>query len=188
MRLAIFASGNGSNFEILAKEVATGCLHSHRIACLICDNPKAYVIERAKQYKIPTYVIQPKDYPSKAAYERAILEKLAQEKVEFIVLAGYMRIIGPTLLTPYSQKIINIHPALLPQFPGRQGIQDAFDSQVAETGVTIHFVDQGIDTGPIIAQKKVKIAPNDTLETLETKIHQVEHDLYPKVLAQVLAD
>ncbi|KAF9404490.1 hypothetical protein HW555_014319 [Spodoptera exigua] len=119
-------------------------------------------------------------------YEAEILHLMEEEQIDLVVLAGYMRIIGPTLLEMFSGKMINIHPSLLPDFPGLHGISDAFAANVAETGVTIHYIDDGIDTGPIIAQTKVKIEDYDTLESLEAKIHKIEHKLYPETLAKLI--
>jgi phosphoribosylglycinamide formyltransferase-1 len=184
MRIAVFASGNGSNFQAIAEAIASGGVDA-TIAFLFCDKPKAYAIERANQFNIPVISFTPKGFEDRVAYENEILKHLAEEKVDLVVLAGYMRIVGPTLLTAYADRIVNIHPSLLPDFPGRHGIQDAFEAGVPETGVTVHFVDEGVDTGPIIAQEKVAILPEDTLETLETRIHQVEHRIFPQVIQQL---
>jgi len=116
------------------------------------------------------------------------LALLQENQIELIVLAGYMRLIGTTLLMAYQQKILNIHPALLPDFPGLHGIRDAFEAQVSQTGVTIHLVDDGVDTGPIIAQEAVSLEVGETLESLERKIHQVEHRLYPIVIQQFIEE
>lgn len=184
MKIAIFASGNGSNAEAIIRAVKNGELEAE-VAAVVCDNPSAKVIERAKTYGVPVVVETPKAYPDKAAYERKILRYLQEYGVEFIVLAGYMRLIGKTLLDAYEGKIVNIHPSLLPAFPGLDAIGQAFRKKVKITGVTIHYVDEGIDTGPIIAQEAVVIEESDTLETLEKKIHEVEHALYPKTLQSI---
>lgn len=184
MRIAIFASGNGSNFQAIADAVAAGKVDA-TIAFLFCDKPKAFAIERAKKLNIPVITFTPKRFEDRVAYENEILKHLDEEAVDLVVLAGYMRIVGPTLLTAYANRIVNIHPSLLPSFPGRHGIQDAFEAGVPETGVTVHLVDEGVDTGPIIAQEKVAILPDDTLESLETRIHQVEHRLFPQVIQQL---
>ena len=123
---------------------------------------------------------------NKVEYEREILKELEAKEEEMLVLAGYMRLIGPTLLNAYPNRILNIHPALLPEFPGLHGIRDAFEAGVKQTGVTVHYVDNGVDTGPILAQKRVNIEENETLASLELKIHQAEHQLYPEVIQDVI--
>ena len=185
MRIAVYASGNGSNFQAIAEAIASKQVDA-TICFLFCDNPKAYVIERAKKLGVPFKVFSPRNYENRAAYERELLNQLELHAVDLIVLAGYMRIIGPTLLRAYANRILNIHPSLLPSFPGKSSIQDAFDANEKETGVTVHFVDEGVDTGPIIAQEKVAILPEDTVDSLETRIHQVEHRLFPQVIQKVI--
>lgn len=185
MRIAVYASGNGSNFQAIAEAIASKQVDA-TICFLFCDNPKAYVIERAKKLGVPFKVFSPRNYENRAAYERELLNQLELHAVDLIVLAGYMRIIGPTLLTAYANRILNIHPSLLPSFPGKSSIQDAFNANEKETGVTVHFVDEGVDTGPIIAQEKVIILPEDTLDSLEDRIHQVEHRLFPQVIQKVI--
>ncbi|MHC5227461.1 phosphoribosylglycinamide formyltransferase [Enterococcus sp. LJL99] len=185
MRIAVLASGNGSNFDAIAKGIQSGEIKAE-LALLFCDRKDAYVIERAKKLNIPMVTFSPKCFGSKANYEAELLHLLEEERIDWVILAGYMRIIGPTLLEVYEKRIINIHPSLLPQFPGLHGIKDAFEANVSKTGVTIHYVDNGVDTGPIIAQEQIPIEPTDTLESLEVKIHKVEHELYPKTLARIL--
>ena len=185
MRIAVFASGNGSNFQAIAEAIASKQVDA-TLCFLFCDNPKAYVIERAKKMGIPFKVFSPKNYENRAAYESELLQQLELNAVDLIVLAGYMRIIGPTLLMAYANRILNIHPSLLPSFPGKSSIQDAFEANEKETGVTVHVVDAGVDTGPIIAQEKVVILPEDTVDSLENRIHQVEHRLFPQVIQKVI--
>lgn len=185
MNIAIFASGNGGNFQAIVEAINQGFVEAN-ISFLFCDQKNATVIQRAGHLNIPVRMLSLGDYPSKVAYEEALLNFLEKEHVELIVLAGYMKIIGQTLLDAYPKRIINIHPSLLPSFPGCQGIKDAFDAKVEETGVTIHFVDAGIDTGPVIAQEKISINFQETLESLEKKIHNKEHSLYPTILDQLI--
>jgi len=179
--IAIFASGNGSNFEAVATAAISGRINT-KISLLVCDKPEAKVITRARQLDVPVLVCSPQDFPSRAAHERQILAALKKANVEFIVLAGYMRIVGETLLCEYGGKIVNIHPSILPDFPGMNAIEKALVSGASYTGVTVHYVDEGVDTGPIIAQRRVDILPGDTLETLEERVHQTEHELYVDVL------
>lgn len=187
MRIAVFASGNGSNFQVIADAIKNQEIDGE-IVLLFSDNREAKVLSRAEKLAIPTHSFSPKDFSDKSTYEAEILHLLEENDVAFIVLAGYMRLIGPALLEAYPERIINIHPSLLPAFPGLHGIKDAFEAGVAETGVTVHYIDRGIDTGPIIAQEKVQIEPQDTLATLEEKIHQTEHRLYPAVLKRIIKE
>ncbi len=179
--LAIFASGEGTNFSALVHYFKKTNLPL-KVKLLICDHQKANVLNRSKKELIPTFVINFKKYSNKIISEKIILKKLKKEKINFIILAGYMRIIGPTILSKYEGKIINIHPALLPHFPGKTGIKDAFNAKAKNTGVTVHWVDKGIDTGEIIAQRKVPIYKNDNLEKLTQRIHHTEHKLYPETV------
>ena len=185
MKIAIFASGNGSNFEAIAQAVEKQDIQAE-IAVLFCDQKSAFVLERAAKYQVPTVSFSPKDFSSKVDYENEIKRMMHEFDVELIVLAGYMRIVGLTLLEAFPKKIINLHPSLLPSFPGLHGIQDAFDYGVKVSGITIHYIDEGIDTGPIIAQVPTEITAEDTLESLEEKIHQLEHYWYPKVLGEII--
>ena len=185
MRVAILASGNGSNFEALAHQFQAGLLPGD-LAFVFSDHHNAYVLERAQRLNVRAFSFEVKEFANKVAYEEALLQLLQEQEIDLIVLAGYMRIIGKTLLSHYSNRILNIHPSLLPSFPGLHGIKDAYEYGVKVTGVTVHLVDDGVDTGPIIAQEPVMILPEDTLESLEEKIHQTEHRLYPKVLRDVL--
>lgn len=183
-RLAVFASGNGSNFQAIADAINDGKLEAE-ICLVVCDQEDAYVLERARLENIPTFAFSAKKYVDKAAYETEILAELHIQEVEFIILAGYMRLIGPTILGEYSHRIVNIHPSLLPAFPGKDAIGQAFNNNVKETGVTIHFVDEGMDTGPIIAQKMVPILEGDTIDILQKRIQSMEHALYPMVLQKL---
>ncbi|MBT2604825.1 phosphoribosylglycinamide formyltransferase [Peribacillus frigoritolerans] len=183
-RLAVFASGNGSNFQSIAEAIKSGKLEAE-ICLVVCDREDAYVLERAKLENIDSFSFSAKNYSNKTEYESEILEKLRQYEIEFIILAGYMRLIGPTLLQKYSQRIVNIHPSLLPSFPGKDAIGQAFGAGVKETGVTVHYVDDGMDTGPVIAQKAVPILEGDTKDILQKRIQEMEHDLYPSVLQEL---
>lgn len=187
MKLAVLASGNGSNFEAIVQAVEAGKIPAE-IVLLFADHHDAYVLERAKNHHIPFASFELKEFENKQTYEKALLELLAEHQVELIILAGYMRIIGQGLLEAYPNRIVNIHPALLPNFPGLHGIRDAYKAKVSETGVTVHYIDSGVDTGPIIAQEVVQVDPADSLEQLEEKIHQVEHQLYPRVIAEIVKE
>ncbi|MFY9420478.1 MAG: phosphoribosylglycinamide formyltransferase, partial [Limnochordia bacterium] len=168
----------------LIRAVESGELHA-QIKLVVSDNPEAYCLERARKARLSCFMFYPHMYPSKAVYEELILRQLRELNVEYIVLAGYMRLIGPTLLAAFPERIINIHPSLLPAFPGKDAIGQALAAGVPRTGVTIHYVDEGMDTGPIIAQWPVTIDPGETRESLAEKIHAVEHEFYPKVLQEI---
>ncbi|MEH7012512.1 phosphoribosylglycinamide formyltransferase [Neobacillus niacini] len=184
-KIAVFASGNGSNFQAIIDVVKAGQLEAD-IALLVCDKPEAFAAQRAKAAYIPTFTFNPKEYGSKEAYEKAILEKLTSYGVEFIVLAGFMRLIGPTLLGAYAGRIVNIHPSLLPAFPGKDAIGQALAAKAKWSGVTIHFVDEGMDTGPIIVQERVRLSEKETRESLQRKIQSIEYKLYPSILQMLL--
>ncbi|MFP3719545.1 phosphoribosylglycinamide formyltransferase [Niallia circulans] len=184
-RIAVFASGNGSNFQAIINAVKRGELKAS-ITLLVSDKPGAYVIDRAVKEEIPTFVFAAKNYPEKADYEQEILMHLDKNKIDLIVLAGYMRLVGDTLLQAYAGKIINIHPSLLPSFPGKDAIGQAIEAGVEQTGITIHYVDAGMDTGPVIAQESITLTEEDTRESVQEKIQALEHQLYPKVIQQLL--
>ncbi|MFD1388515.1 phosphoribosylglycinamide formyltransferase [Oceanobacillus oncorhynchi subsp. oncorhynchi] len=181
-RVSVFASGTGSNFDamMLDEKIASS------IVLLVCDKPGAAVIKKAQGYGVETLVAEPKRYASKQEYEKVIAEKLQDLEVEWIFLAGYMRLIGETLLSQYEGRIVNIHPSLLPDFPGKDAIGQAYRAGVSKTGVTIHYVDEGMDTGPIIAQEEIERLPEETEEQLKTRIQAVEHRLYPNVINQLM--
>jgi phosphoribosylglycinamide formyltransferase-1 len=183
-KIGVFASGTGSNFQAVAKACKDGIINGH-VSLLVCDKPDALVISKATSMNVEVFSFSPKNYESRDDYEKEILRQLKIHKVELLVLAGYMRIVGKTLLKAYPNKIINIHPSLLPDFPGVNSIKRAFETGQLKTGVTVHYVDSGVDTGPIIDQRVVDIHKSDTLETLEDKIHKVEHELYVEVLQRL---
>ncbi|MDO4670906.1 MAG: phosphoribosylglycinamide formyltransferase [Aerococcus sp.] len=183
-RLALFASGTGTNVAAIIAAVKSGRLQA-KIVAIVCDEYQAPVIVRAQQAKCPLLVLNPKDTLSRQGWEEQLVAFLKNQQVDWIALAGFMRIIGQPLLEAFPHHIVNIHPALLPAFPGRTGIEDAYRAKVAKTGVTIHYVDSGIDTGEIIAQESLEIDPKWTLADLAQRIHQIEHRLYPTVLNQL---
>ncbi|MEI7027983.1 phosphoribosylglycinamide formyltransferase [Paenibacillus sp. y28] len=184
LRIAVFASGSGSNFQALTDAVQEGKLDA-RIELLVCDRPQARVVSRAEAAGIPVLAFRPKDYADKggkAAYEQEIVAQLQSAGVELVVLAGYMRIVGETLLDAYRDRIINLHPSLLPSFPGLDAIGQALAHGVKVTGITVHVVDGGMDTGPIIAQRAVEVLESDDAEALAARIHQAEHELLPQAV------
>lgn len=185
-KLAIFASGSGSNFEAIVKACENKTIDAS-VEILICDKKNAYVLERAKNHNINTFVFTAKDYPSKEAYEAEIVDVLNDLEIDFVCLAGYMKIIGTVLLSSYEGKIINIHPALLPSFKGAHGILDAFNYGVKVFGVTVHYVSSGVDEGEIIMQRAFEYYGNDINE-VETKIHQIEHVLYIEAINRLIKE
>lgn len=182
MKIAVFASGTGSNFTAILEAIQSKKITNVQVALLVSDRPQALAVQKAKDHSIPVFTFNAKDYPNKQAYEEEILEKLTQRKVDFIVLAGYMRLLGHVLLEAYDGKIINVHPSLLPAFAGKDAIGQALDYGVKVTGVTVHYVDEGMDTGPVIAQRAITIDLDETRETLTKKIQEQEHSLLPEVI------
>lgn len=179
--IAVFASGSGSNFEAIAAACASGRLAA-RVALLVCDKPGAPVCARAARFGIETLVFDPHAYPSKAAYEDEIVQRLTAAGVRLICLAGYMRLVGEILLKAYGGRILNIHPSLLPAFKGAHAIRDAFDYGVKVFGVTIHLVDATLDGGPVVAQRAFAYEGRD-MNDLERRIHALEHALYMETIA-----
>ncbi|TCP69149.1 phosphoribosylglycinamide formyltransferase [Baia soyae] len=185
MSIAIFASGNGSNFEAIVR-YSREQNWTTSVSLLVVDREDAGAIERAKRLEVPYYVVSPKHFPSKLEYEEALLELMEKHGVEWIVLAGYLRIVGDTLLEPFEGKMVNIHPSLLPSFPGLHAVEQAWGYGVKVTGVTVHFVDAGLDSGQIIAQRAVEVDEMDTIDMLTNKIHEVEHQVYPETIWKVV--
>lgn len=183
-KIAVFASGNGSNFDAIAKACEKGRINATVVLC-VCDRPGAYVTERAKRINVPVLELKPKNFTSKVDYEKEILKELKKYAVDFICLAGYMRIIGNVLLKEYEGRIINIHPSLLPAFPGVDAIGQALNYGVKVFGVTVHYVDNTLDGGKIISQIAIPYNGDDR-EELEAIIHPYEHSLYVSTLCSLL--
>jgi len=180
-KLAVFASGTGSNFEAIARSVANGDLNDE-ITLLVCDKPQAAVIGKAKKFEINTLVIEPKNYDNKELYESVIVTACQNANVDLIVLAGYMRLVGNKLLEAYPKQIINIHPSLLPSFKGKDAISQAIEYGVKVTGVTVHYVDAGMDTGEIISQQPLVIEKE---MDVKAAIHKIEHELLVQTIKQL---
>lgn len=184
-KIAIFASGSGSNFAALEAACHEGKIAAE-VVLLITDKPGAFVVQRANEASVPVVAFDPKSFDSKEAYEEAILKELTIVGAEWLVLAGYMRLVGNVLLEAYPNKIVNIHPSLLPSFPGKDAIGQAIRHGVKVTGVTVHLVDAGMDTGPILAQQAVPVVDGDEEATAEA-IHVVEHALYKEILNELVS-
>jgi len=187
LRIAVFASGSGSNFQAIADAIAAKKLHAS-IGLLVCDRPQALVVERAKQDGVEAFVFRPKEYASREQYEAEIVKLLQTQEIDLIVLAGYMRLITDRIVKPYYGKMINIHPSLLPSFPGVNAIAQALEYGVKTTGVTVHFVDGGLDSGPIIAQRSLEVDEGETGDALAVRIHALEHELLPQVIRWIHED
>ena len=183
-KIAVFASGYGSNFEVIARAAKAGEIPAE-VVLLVCDKAEARACQIAEQMNIPMFVFSAKEYSSKAEYESAIVERCKQAEVELICLAGYMRIVGETLLNAYNGLIINLHPALLPSFKGAKAIEQAFEYGVKIFGATIHYVDESLDGGKIIAQRAVEY-DGDSLEEITAMVHNVEHQLYIETIKKIL--
>lgn len=183
-RIAVFASGNGSNFQALLEASRAGRLGGGEIVLLVCDKPNAFVAERARQADVETYLFRPKEYGRREDYEAEIAARLTELEIDLVVLAGYMRLLTPVLVSPYAGRMLNIHPSLLPAFPGTDAIGQAWNYGVKVTGVTVHLVDEGMDTGTIVAQEAVTVEAGEGVDSLTARIHQVEQRLYPQVVKQ----
>lgn len=174
----MLASGSGTNLQAIMDACDAGFIPG-RVVKVISNKQNAFALERARRKEIPAVFIDPSQFSSRTEYDRKIAEEVDSSNADLIVLAGYMLLLTPEFVRRYPFKITNIHPALCPAFPGTKAIREAIEYRVKVTGVTVHFVDEGMDTGPIILQYPVFVDDDDTLETLEEKIHRVEHKLYP---------
>jgi phosphoribosylglycinamide formyltransferase-1 len=181
LRIGVLASGRGSNFQSIIDSIEAGHIKAG-LRVLITDNPGAFAIERAKKHQIEYLTLSPKQFDSKDSYFEKIAGELKSRGVELVVLAGFMRIVGKPLIDEFRNRIMNIHPALLPSFPGLHGQQQARDYGVKISGCTVHFVDEGMDTGPIIIQAAVPVRDDDTEESLSERILKFEHRIYPEAI------
>ena len=181
LKIGVLASGRGSNFQSIIDEIESDRLNAE-IVLLISDNPSAFAIERAKKHRIDYLVVLPKEYRSRDNLFSKISDELKKKNVDLVVLAGFMRIVGKPLINAFPNKIMNIHPALLPSFPGLHGQKQAIDYGVRISGCTVHFVDEGMDTGPVIIQAAVPVSQDDTEETLSERILRLEHKIYPEAI------
>ena len=180
-RIAVVASGRGSNFQVIIDAIWNGTVPA-TCAALITDNPKAYAIERAKKAGVPCRIIDYTTFPSREIYERALLSSMQEADVDLFVLAGYMRILGATIVKAFPGKMINIHPALLPSFTGLHAQRQAVQAGVKVTGCTVHFVDESLDGGPIILQKCVTVLDTDDEDALAERILMHEHQCLPEAI------
>lgn len=187
-RLAILLSGRGSNFEAIADAVESGAIPNAEIVAVISDVPEALGLGRAKERGLPAQAVDRKRYPSRRAHEGEVLRILERARPDLVCLAGYMRLLSPEFVGRYRGRILNIHPALLPKFPGLEAQRRALEAGETESGCTVHLVEEGTDSGPILLQRRVPILPTDTEGTLSARILEEEHRAYPEAIARVLAE
>lgn len=186
LKLGVLISGNGSNLQSIIDNIEKGTLRAV-IKIVISNNPDAYGITRAKKHGIPVVVLKNGDFKNKEGFDSELINTLKKHDVELVTLAGFMRIISPRFLQAFPGRVMNIHPALLPSFPGLHGQKQAVDYGVKVSGCTVHFVDEGVDTGPIIIQSAVPVRDDDTEDTLAVRILKEEHSIYPRAI-QLFAD
>lgn len=185
MNLAVFASGRGSNFSAIVKAIKQRKIKA-KLQILVCDQPQAPVIKRAQASGVQVVLVRRQDFSSRLDFEAAVTQRLKYYEIDLIILAGFMRLLSPDFVKRYRNRVINIHPSLLPAFKGASAIKDALNAGVDFTGVTVHFIDEEVDHGPVILQQKIKISPKDTLASLEKRIHILEHKLYPQAINLVI--
>ncbi|MCE2414901.1 phosphoribosylglycinamide formyltransferase [Candidatus Poribacteria bacterium] len=182
MKIAVLVSGSGTNLQTLIEQLHQDETSGIKIAVVISDRWKAYALTRAKRAGIPTHVVSVQDYETRVDFDAEISKLVEHYGVELIVLAGFMKLFQPSFVQKYQNRIINVHPTLLPAFPGAHPVADTFAYGVKIAGVTVHFVDEGVDSGPIIAQSAVPVLDTDDEESLHNRIQVEEHKLYPEVI------
>ena len=180
--IAVLVSGRGSNLQSIIDNVESGYIQNAKIKIVISDVADAYALERSKKHGINTAFIDPSRFASKREYEQEIISTLQVHDINLVLLAGYMRIVGSDLIETYKNKILNIHPALLPSFRGLHAQKQALNYGVKVAGCTVHFVDEDVDTGPIILQKCVPVLEDDTEDTLSDRILDQEHKIFPEAV------
>jgi phosphoribosylglycinamide formyltransferase 1 len=182
-RIAVLVSGSGTNLQALLDDP----LIRPHIALVLSDRPAIKALERAGDAGVETLVIEPVAFADRDRFSRAVADELEARDIDLLVSAGYLRILGPDVVKRWHQRFVNVHPALLPAFPGTHGVRDALAYGVKTTGVTVHFVDEGVDSGPIILQEAVEVREDDSWDTLEERIHGAEHRLLPSAVRALLA-
>ena len=185
LKIGVLLSGSGTNFQAIVDAVAEGL--PVEVVQVVSSRPDAFGIERAERAGVPVLVMNRERYADPLVADAHIVEALRSAGAEYVVMAGYMRKVTNVLLDAFPNRVLNLHPALLPSFKGAHAIQEAFDAGVKVTGVTVHFANEDYDKGPIVAQRAVVVREDDTVETLEDRIHSVEHELYPEVLGLIAA-
>jgi phosphoribosylglycinamide formyltransferase-1 len=183
--IGVLASGRGSNFATLLQKQNDAFFGNASLACLVSNRPTAPALDTARNGGVPAFAVKPKDFDSAEAYEAEIVRLFDEHRVNLLVLAGYMKIVGSTILDRYEGRIVNIHPSLLPSFPGLHAQQQAVNHGVRFSGCTVHFVDAGLDSGPIIGQRVVPVLPDDTEDSLSARILIQEHELFPRCVRAI---
>jgi len=180
-RLGVLVSGNGSNLQAILDACGAKDFPA-QVQLVISNKAEAFALERARKKGVAASVVSHRDFPSRESFEDRLIAALEDAKVDLVILAGFMRVLSPRFVRHFAGRILNVHPALLPSFPGTHAIEQAWNYGVRVTGVTVHVVDEGTDTGPIILQEPVVLDAKETLESLEEKIHSVEHRLFPEAI------
>lgn len=183
-RLAVLASGEGTNLQALLDDAVVGPL----VVLVVSDREGARALERARDRGVTAVFLDPSAHPDRASYDRALLGALTEATVTHVALAGFMRIVGPEVVRAFEGRMLNVHPALLPAFPGTSAVADALAWGVKVTGVTVHLVDEQVDHGPVVSQQAVDVLPEDDRDSLEARIHQAEHRLFPAAVRALLED
>jgi len=186
LSLGVLVSGNGTNLQAILDACAEGSLDA-RVACVVSNRTDAMALERASRASVPALAIRHQTFENREAFDRALISALREHGAEWIVLAGFMRVLTPEFLRAFPGRVVNVHPSLLPAFPGVNSQRQAFEHGVKVTGCTVHFVDEGVDSGPIIAQRAVDVLPGDDLAALTERIHAAEHELLVSVLRDIAA-
>jgi phosphoribosylglycinamide formyltransferase-1 len=181
-RIAVLVSGSGTNLQALLDDPVCG----PRIALVLSDRPEAGALARAEARGVEAVVLEPGDHPTRDAFDHAVADVLRQRGIDVVVTAGYLRLLGPAVLGAYGGRILNVHPSLLPAFPGMHAVADALEHRVKVTGVTVFLVDDGVDTGPIVLQEAIEIRDDDDRDSLEVRVHEVEHRLLPAATAALV--
>ena len=184
--LGVLVSGNGTNLQAILDAVGGGALDA-RVRLVLSNKPEALALERARKARVPALCISHKAHATREAFDEAVIRALREHGVEWVVLAGFMRVLTPGFLRAFGGRVVNVHPALLPAFPGVNAVKQALSHGVKVTGCTVHFVDDGVDSGPIIAQRAVAVLEGDDETSLGERIHAAEHELFVSVLADIAA-
>jgi phosphoribosylglycinamide formyltransferase-1 len=186
LNLGVLVSGNGTNLQAILDAIARGALDA-RVRCVVSNKGEAGALERARAAGVPAVFISHKAHPTREAFDEAVLAALREHEVDWVVLAGFMRLLTPGFLRAFGGRVVNVHPALLPAFPGVNAVGQALAHGVKVTGCTVHFVDEGVDSGPIIAQRAVVVEDGDDEASLAARIHRAEHELFVSVLSDIAA-
>ncbi|MEP0915664.1 phosphoribosylglycinamide formyltransferase [Leptolyngbya sp. DQ-M1] len=187
LKLGVMASGSGSNFEAIAQSIQDGHLNAD-IQVVIYNNPGAKVVDRANRFNVPAVLLNHREFASREDLDQAIVKALKQHSVEWVIMAGWMRIVTPVLIEAFRDRILNIHPSLLPSFKGNRAVEQALEAGVKIAGCSVHLVVPEVDSGDIIIQAAVPVLAEDTIETLQARIHAEEHRIYPAAIAIAAAN